>query len=136
MEGKIQQRRIDGIERAIQVIDDLITKYSGPEIVCSNGERFACDAILLGSLIKSSAAIGILPRPKNPYPGVTFKTLAEQIRKMQVLDICKDNHRDYYSLNHGVKDSIEASMRSLEDGMRGLKLKHFLPKKANTMRSQ
>jgi hypothetical protein len=135
----IQQRRLNGIESAIQVIYDLITKYSGPDIVCNNAHvGFACDATLLGSLIKSSAAIGIYPRPKYPYPGVTFNTLAEQIREMQILDDCRNDHRGYSSYNryHGVKDSIDASLNSIALGMSGLKLEEFLPKKTSTMRSQ
>jgi hypothetical protein len=67
------------IKSTIQVIYDLITKYSGLEIICPSIDRFACDATLLGSLLKSLAIIGISPRPKDPYLGITFKRLAEQI---------------------------------------------------------
>lgn len=44
---------------------------------------------------------------------------------MDVLDDC--GNRRHYS--HGVKDSIEASLRSLEDRMCGLELESFLPQK-------
>ncbi|CZR67620.1 uncharacterized protein PAC_17519 [Phialocephala subalpina] len=136
--GNIGQNRLYCIESTIQVIYDLITKYSGPEIICCN-DRFACDAILLGSLLKRSATIGISPRPKNPYPGMTFKRLAEQIREMQVLDNCGHTSGDgtYYDYinGNGIKDSIEASLRSLEDRMCGLKLESFLPHKT-TMKSK
>ena len=137
VQGNIQRKRLYSIDRAIQVIYDLIAKYSGPEIICCNDDRFACDAILLGSLLKSSAAIGILPRPKNPYPGMTFKTLAEQIREMKVLDQCRYAQRGYYTSSscHKINDSIEASIRSLEDVMCGLNLKSFLPKEKRTKKS-
>lgn len=107
---------------------DRITAYLTPDILCSNNEQFSCDAIVLGSLLKGSAATGIWPRPTIPYHDITFKSLASQIREMQVLDTCK--HRDrYYKFSHGVKDAIEASIRSLEDEFCGLKLDSFLPER-------
>jgi hypothetical protein len=136
----IQDIRIEGIEGTIKIMHDLITKYSGPETVCQNNSGFACDAILLGSLLKRSAAFGIWPQPKDPYPGITFKTLADQIRGMQVLDDCSQSGRGgrHYSSarDHGIKDSIEASIRSLEDRMCGLPLGSFLPKRDIKIRSK
>jgi len=113
----------------IAVIHDLITKYSGPDILCNNNQDFSCDAKLLGSLLKASAIIGIWPRPEHPYPGIKSKTLAVQIRGIQVLDDCNMSSRGYYSssFSHGIKNSIEASMRSLEDHILGLHLTSFLP---------
>jgi hypothetical protein len=134
----IQDIRIEGIEGMIQFIHGLITKYSGPETVCQNNSGFACDAILLGSLLKRSAAFGIWPQPKDPYPGITFKTLADQIRGMQVLDDCSGRGGGYYTpvRDHGIKGSIEASIRSLEDRMCGLSLGSFLPKRDIKIRSK
>ena len=134
----IQDIRIEGIEGMIQFIHDLITKYSSPETVCQNNSGFACDAILLGSLLKRSAAFGIWPQPKDPYPGITFKTLADQIRGMQVLDDCSGRGGGYYTSvrDHGIKGSIEASIRSLEDRMCGLSLGSFLPKRDIKIRSK
>ena len=132
MPGTIQEKRINAIESMIAVIHDLITKYSGPNILCDNGQEFSCDANLLGSLLKASAIIGIWPRPEDPYPGIKSKTLADQIRGMRVLDDCEMSRRErgYYvsTRNHGIKDSIEASMRPLEERILGLHLVSFLPK--------
>ena len=135
MQGEIQQKRLNSIESAIQVIHDLIAKYSGSEMICRKDDQFACDAILLGSLIKSAAAIGISPRPKSPYPGIKFKRLTEQIKEMRVLDRCKTSRGYSSSYNHEIKNKIDAKMKSLEDGMCGLKLEFFLPEKTSTMRS-
>lgn len=142
MQGTIQQKRLYGIESAIRVVYDLIAKYSSPKINCSNDDNpFLCDAVLLGSLIKSSAEIGISPRPKNPFPGMTFKGLAEQIRGMKVLDDCDyirkgdDSHRYYESHeSHGIKYSIKASIRSLEDELCGVNLESFLPQRTRTIK--
>jgi hypothetical protein len=132
MPDTIQEKRIDAIESMIALIHDLITKYSGPNTLCDNGQEFSCDANLLGSLLKASAIIGIWPQPEDPYPGIISKTLADQIRGMRVLDDCEvsSRGRGYYgsSCSHGIKDSIEASMRSLEDRILGLHLMSSLPK--------
>jgi hypothetical protein len=115
----------------MEVMHDLIIKYSTSEILCHNDNQFACDAVVLGSLLKGSATIGIWPQPKEPFDGMTFKELASQILEMQVLDDCNQRQGPYYysGNRHGVKDSIEASIRSLEDQLCGLNLKDFLPKK-------
>jgi hypothetical protein len=135
----IQDIRIDGIEGMIKMIHDLIAKYSGPETICPNDSGFACDSILLGSLLKRSVTLGIWPQPEDPYPGMTFKTLADEIREMQILDDCNQSRRGgrYYTSvdGHGIKDSIEASIRSLEDRMCGLSLGSFLPKRDKKIRS-
>jgi hypothetical protein len=137
----IQEIRMEGIEGMIKIIHDLITKYSGTDTVCQNNSGFACDAILLGSLLKRSAAFGIWPPAKDPYPGITFKTLADQIRGMQVLDDCNQSRGGiYYSGmppgGHRIKGSIEASIRSLEDRTCGLSLGSFLPQKDRKIRSK
>ena len=49
--GTIQEKRIDAIKSIIAVIHDLIIKYSGPNILCDNGQEFLCDATLLGLLL-------------------------------------------------------------------------------------
>ena len=64
--GNIQKKRTNTIESMIAVIHDLITKYSGSNILCDNGQEFSCDANLLGSLLKASPIIGIWPRPEYP----------------------------------------------------------------------
>jgi hypothetical protein len=107
----------------------------------SEQQRIACDAILLGSLLQRSAAFGIWPPPKDPYPGITFKTLADQIRGMQVLDDCNQSRGVvYYSGmppgGHGTKDSIEASIRSRKDRVYGLSLGSFLPQRDRKIRSK
>ncbi|CZS92471.1 uncharacterized protein RAG0_03050 [Rhynchosporium agropyri] len=133
----IQENRINAIESMIAVIYDLITKYSGPNILCT-GNEYSCDATLLGSLLKASAIIGIWPRPKDPYPGINAKMLAGHIRGMQVLDDCERFGRGYYQSSngsHGIKVLIEASMKSLEAGkIPGLQLASFLPKAKKTFR--
>lgn len=128
--NRILEHRIEAIAQTIVLVDTYIAKYSTPDTICKHSDSFACDSGVLGSLIKGSAKIGISPPREAPYPGMTFIDLATKVRKMQ---ICEDNHRDnyrnqYYSHHngHGIKQHIEASIRSLEDQFCGLKLDSFL----------
>jgi len=129
--------RAAAIENAILIIHNLIARYSGPCILCpviwDESDKLACDSLLLGSLIKGSAAIGIYPMISNPYHGIVFKDLAAQIRELKVFDVlhdvCNQGLGKYQSNSdaHGVKSSLEASMNALECAMIGLNLEDFLP---------
>jgi hypothetical protein len=129
--------RSAAIEGAILIVHDLISRYSGPNILCpviwDESNKLACDSLLLGSLIKGSASIGIYPRLYAPYHGMVFKDLAIQIRELMIFDalhdVCNHGLGRYQSCSdaHGVKSSIEASMTALEGAMVGLNLEEFLP---------
>lgn len=97
--------------------------------------RYACDAMVLGSLLKSSRKIGIWPKPEAPFPGRKFKDLAKAIRSIRILDVCnKTSTRRWNSHGpsnnaHGLEDSIEASMKDIEAGLDGLELADFARKR-------
>lgn len=138
MPDKIQERRIEAIGRTITIVHDHIDKYLTSDILCSRDNQFACDAIVLGSILKSSIDIGIWPRPEVPYCGMTFKNLASQVRGMTVLDQCMqdEQHWCYSGNNHRVKEAMKASMKSLEGRFRGLDLVPFLPETQNSKKSK
>lgn len=125
--------RAAAIEGAMHVVHTLIARYSSPEVFCpavwDENNNLACDSLLLGSLIKGSAAIGIWPNIPSPYYGIVFQDLATQVRELRVFDVCNQARRSYQSCSdaHGVKDSIHASMSALEGAMGGLNLEDFLP---------
>ena len=96
--------------------------------------RYACDAMVLGSLLKSSRRIGIWPQPEAPFNGRKFKDLAEAIRGIRILDVCNKSSRTLKSIGsssncHGLEDSIEASMQSIEAGLDGLELSKYARKR-------
>jgi hypothetical protein len=127
------------METAITVIHALINKYMDGKAICDGGQdeesRYGCDAMVLGSLMKSSRKIGIWPKPEVPFSGRKFKELASAIRNIKVLDICnKTRARRLHSLSpssncHGLEHSIEASMRSIEAGLDGLELSDYAEKR-------
>ncbi|KFZ16545.1 hypothetical protein V502_05040 [Pseudogymnoascus sp. VKM F-4520 (FW-2644)] len=126
----IQIHRINGIKNLIRVIRDLISKYSGADTLCDN-DWWACDAFVLGMIIKSSAAIGVWPQTDHTYPGLTYKAMVKRIQQIKVPVNCGNPMRpvsdDDDSDLHGIKEVIKASMKTIEDQMSGLELEHFLP---------
>lgn len=127
--------RTTAIESALLILHNLITRYSAPSILCpvifDANNSLACDSLLLGSLIKGCATIGIWP-PSNlraPYPGIVFRDLAVRIRELKVLDVCNGALGRWKACEdaHGVKGGIEASLSALEAAMGGLNLEDFAP---------
>lgn len=127
------------METAITTIHSLITRYMDGKTICDGSvdddSRYACDAMVLGSLMKSSRKMGIWPKPETPFTGRNFKDLAHSIRGIRILDVCqKSRSRRLTSLNptsncHKLEDSIETSMESIESGLDGLEIADYPKKK-------
>lgn len=96
-----------GIHSILDNVYKLIPKYTMKAPVCTNGvveQRFACDSIALGSLLKRSFEIGIWPILEEPYPGKSLEELASQIREMKFLSGC--NHTGGDS-SHSLKAFVD-----------------------------
>lgn len=96
--------------------------------------QYACDAIILGSLMKSSRKINIWPRPEAPFTGTKFRDLARAIRGIRIVDVCNRSSRRAASLGtasngHGLEDEINASIKDIEAGMDGLELLQYARKR-------
>lgn len=100
-----------------------------------NELRYACDSMVLGSLINSSRKIGIWPIPEAPFNGRNFKDLARAIRTIRILDVCnKSSNRRWNSHGpssncHGLEDAIEVSIKCIEAGLDGLELSDYVGKR-------
>lgn len=134
----IKQARVSALESALSVIHALITKYMDGSALCDaaldDELRYACDAMVLGSLLKSSRKIGIWPKPEAPFPGRKYKGLAKAIRGIKILDVCnKTSSRRWNSHgpagnSHGLEDEIEENLKEVEKGLDGLRLFDFAKK--------
>jgi hypothetical protein len=133
------------ISSAISMLTGLITNYqnSTPRCPRSGDSAFKCDAMVLGALIKGSISIGLWPPPAPPFTDISFCALSGQIRQMKVPTLCDTigrTERRYGSRGGfdylmdglpthigpcGIKESIEASLRSLEDQLCGLDISTF-----------
>lgn len=151
---EIERSRQEAICQAISIIHGTIAEYQEPRVHCprTDGKGFECDAMTLGALTKSSKQIGIWPTPDLPYNGRSFLDLVRTIRQMKLPIFCDEmasscksckkckNRKLNYDYNGfddivhaevkdtactGVKSTIEASMRSLEDVLHGLDLESF-----------
>lgn len=96
--------------------------------------QYACDAMVLGSLMKSSRKIGLWPRPEAPFQGQKFKDVARSIRSIKILDVCNRSSRRFATLGtssncHGLEDELEASMKGIEAGLDGLELLAYAKKR-------
>jgi hypothetical protein len=88
--------------------------------------------MVLGVLIKNTVSIGLWPPPAPPFTGVSFCHLSKQILEMRVLSLCDrigQIKRKYVGIDvadcGAVKESIEASIRILENQLCGLDLSTF-----------
>lgn len=83
--------------------------------------------MLLGSLIKASANIGIFPIPDRPFNGISFHKLAEGINHFDLKSKCDGNLKGYYVRHacHGVRAQIMEEVGRLQMGICGLDLKDF-----------
>ncbi|PBP25406.1 hypothetical protein BUE80_DR003810, partial [Diplocarpon rosae] len=131
----IKTVRQSAIDSAMSFVDVLITKYMDGSDHCDAALdeelRYACDAMVLGSLLKSSRKIGIWPKPQAPFPGRKWKDVAKNMRGIRILDVCnKTSSRKWNSHGpsgnaHGIEDEIESALKDVEKGLNGLKLKDF-----------
>ncbi len=87
--------------------------------------------MVLGALIKNTISIGLWPPPAPPFTGVSFCHLSKQILEMRVPSLCDSIgqiKRGYGGIDVpdcGVKESIEASLRILENQLCGLDFSTF-----------
>lgn len=97
--------------------------------------RYACDSMVLGSLMNSSRKIGIWPMSDALFNGKNYKDLASAIRTMRILDVCnKTSNRKWNSHGpssncHGLEDTIKVSMESIEASLDGLELSDYTRKR-------
>lgn len=135
----ITSARVSAISSAVAMVHGLVTKYMDGADHCDaaidDDLRYACDAMVLGSLLKTSRKIGIWPMPEAPFLGKKWRELAKKIRGIKVLDVCnKTSSRRWNSHGpsgnaHGIEDEIEEALKGIEKGLDGLKLKDFSSKR-------
>jgi len=100
--------------------------------------QYACDAMILGSLLKSARKIDIWPKPEAPFNGRKFKDLAKAIKAIRIVDVCNRTSRRFANLGsagngHGLEDEIAASIKRIEAGIDGLELLQYTKKRFDTI---
>ncbi len=137
---EIWRSREKAISKAISVVQDLIKKYLGSKNLCNSNHtrchnrnvnaKAACDAQILGSLLRSAATKGLWPPPSVPYHDMSWQATACKIREIDVTSACdvfcnRDCHPYNFEATHGVKQLLASKMDFLNLKMDGLELEDF-----------
>lgn len=135
------------------VIQDLLGSYQETENACKRDHvtREACDAMALGSLLRSTQKARLWPFPEPPYQNFTVEGLKDAILEFEIKTLCDiseptrgfDCHKgkslpgQLYryqppgtTVGDAIKKSIATEINSLSDMVCGLKIEDF---KRNTM---
>jgi len=82
----VARNRAANISKLFDFIKQVIERYRGINVICGS----ACDAMVLGSLIKGLSAAGVWPIQEPPYDGITFNELASVIADLKAVSLCDE----------------------------------------------
>ena len=123
---------------AYALIERTLKRYQGKELLCprtdSEDLRSACDAMLLGSLLRSATIQGVWPVPAPPYDNTSFSELADKIENLDVNALCDRISKvkingEFPQAAHGLKALITQRITALEETLSGLDIDEFKEKK-------
>jgi hypothetical protein len=123
---------------AYALIEHTLKRYQKKELLCprTDGEdlRSACDAMLLGSLLRSATIQGVWPAPAPPYDNTSFGELADKIENLDVNGLCDKISKvringKFPQAAHGLKELITQRITALEETLSGLDIDEFKEKK-------
>ncbi len=126
----------------LKTIYTLVEKYQTPTTIClypenerSPGRRFACDSMVLGTLIKGCIIAHIWPIPVYPYHGITVQDIVNKISSMKIHSLCEINKEGAFAPysgmwkdkeSHGlVKSTLTSLLDQFSTGKKGLNLEEF-----------
>lgn len=135
----------------VKEVYSLLHDYHKRPISCKrlDGEKPACDAMVLGSLLKLAQNAQIWPQPEFPYKGVSVDGLKKNILAVEIRTLCDITEREFglkihqsvnsvsiftrqQSLGAGgqkasqaIKESITSKINSVCDRLCGLSIKEF-----------
>jgi hypothetical protein len=128
------EKRREALFELYGLIEQTIRRYQRPEVLCprtdSTSWSLQCDALLLGSLLKSATTLGIMPVPTPPYGNVSFVEIANRLYSLDVKAICDSISRAYINGNypkpaHGLRVVIHERIESLKERLSGLDIRDF-----------
>lgn len=136
---KIEESRQKAISDGLTIFTRAIDKYRGPRVLCGSKvfprpdeKKLACDSLILGTLLRSGQAQGLSPIPEVPFSGKRFTDIISGLRALKPVAVCDDLLSTFKwdpsppPPSHGVKASILAKAKALEERVAGLDLEDFL----------
>ena len=72
------------------IVGEQVTSYMGPGVHCTRADNKGktCDALVLGTLLKSATTASFWPAPSPPYTKVSFHSLYAALHRLQVESLC------------------------------------------------
>jgi hypothetical protein len=114
--------------------------HSGGYCKRTDGRASACDAMLLGSLLRGCQNAGLWPPPVAPYEGLTFDGVAGKIASFNIQTLCGTMNEVFKHHGSGkfvtdltkppVKGAIDDKLISLGHELSGIGIEHFLSENA------
>jgi len=90
---------------------------------------WACDSMLLGSLIKALQAAGLHPLPQSPYTGISFVEVSLKLTDLQIHALCENwilpMYTAGYKWAHGYNSEILEEMNAIDNRLEGLEIDSF-----------
>jgi hypothetical protein len=125
---KLQSDRHIALDQIFDTIASHFKVYQEPttisQRICQRHEdlkALACDAIVLGTLLKGCVRAGIWPIPLYPYDGFTVLQVVKDVTAMQIYSLCEINkdgmHRGYGNEAKQVHDQVKHSMLSFKNSV-------------------
>lgn len=132
----IKQSQLAAVKKALGTVEDLITglsnapgftpafKYNLPGRLCPQKDE-DCEAMVLGTLLKSARAEGLWPTPMASSFTKTY--FLKGLRALRVQSYCgKTRSVDMFgSASHGIQEVIIAAADKLENSPENLRLEDF-----------
>ncbi|KAJ5041072.1 uncharacterized protein L3040_005626 [Drepanopeziza brunnea f. sp. 'multigermtubi'] len=128
---EIERHRQKGISELLGCIKKVASTYDGSKVNCRKNysehtdlKRYACDGLILGTLLKSASSAGLLPIPEAPYVGMSVRQTADKVRGLKIMGMC-DEILTMYSMTapldaHGCVDWIRDRCAKVEQAQQGL----------------
>lgn len=117
------------MSKMLEVVKGTIKRYEGKRVNCPCAKHGpACDAMVLGSLIKSMVEYKVWPIPESPYQRFNLGEFWSIFSILDIKTLCSNGPAcQWPSLlnDHGVCDSIEKKVDAIKDKVTGLDIKNF-----------
>lgn len=103
----------------------------------SPDRQLACDAMVLGTLLKGCVKAGIWPAPEYPYRGFAIRQALTEIKAFKIHSLCEVNKEGVYDMyrnrphlggkaSHDLaKQFLESVTKDVQGRVQGLKLRDF-----------
>ncbi|KAI9048630.1 hypothetical protein LZ554_007462 [Drepanopeziza brunnea f. sp. 'monogermtubi'] len=93
--ARVEEQRQACIDEALSLVENYISKYqNSSKSICrvlpaNSRLEFACDSMVLGSLLKSATQLGLWPRTSSIYHNSSVSKTLERINALEIVSLCR-----------------------------------------------